>query len=145
MTNQTARVLQTLCGVVCATVLLAVSSQANEVYSQMGVVVTRSELASQAGVEVMRRGGNAIDAIVSAAFTLAVTYPSAGNLGGGGFAVIHLADGTVATNDHREVAPAQSTRDMFLDSEGQYRPDISLRSHLSSGVPGSVAGLLDIT
>ncbi len=117
---------------------------ANEVRSKYGVVVTRSELASKAGTQAMAQGGNAIDAIVSAAFALAVTHPAAGNIGGGGFVVIRLADGTTITNDHRERAPSAAFRDMFLDDEGEYDPNKALRSHLSSGVPGSVAGLLDV-
>ena len=105
---------------------------------------SRSMLASEAGVDAMKQGGNAVDAAVTTAFVLAVTYPSAGNVGGGGFAVIRLPDGTVYTNDHREVAPANASRDMFLDEKGEYVAQRARASHLSSGVPGSVAGLLDI-
>ena len=115
---------------------------ANEVHAKKGVVSTRSELASQAGVDAMQKGGNAIDAIVASAFTLAVTYPSAGNLGGGGFLVFRQHDGSTFALDFREVAPASSSRDMFLDDDGDYDPDVALRSRLASGVPGSVAGLL---
>ena len=119
------------------------SLSANEVRSKYGVVVTRSEFASKAGTQALAQGGNAIDAIVSAAFALAVAHPSAGNLGGGGFMVIRMADGTVITNDHREVAPIAAFRDMFLNEDGEYDPEKALRSHHSSGVPGSVAGLLE--
>ncbi len=122
-----------------ATLLLA-----NEVHGRNAVIATRSSFASESGIEVMRAGGNAVDGIVAATFTLAVTYPAAGNLGGGGFAVIRLADGTVISNDHREVAPSGAHRDMFLDEDGNYNSALSLSSHLASGVPGSVAGLLDI-
>lgn len=115
---------------------------ANEVFAEKGVVSTRSELASQAGVNAMQKGGNAIDAIVASAFALAVTYPSAGNLGGGGFIVFRQHDGSTWALDFREIAPAESTRDMFLDEEGIYDPDVALRSRMASGVPGSVAGLL---
>lgn len=125
-------------------IFLSVWATASTDYATKGMVVTRSALASEAGIEAMRLGGNAIDAMVAASFTLAVTHPSAGNLGGGGFMVIRLADGTVITNDHREVAPAAATRDMFLDKEGEYVSELSLHSHLASGVPGSVAGLLDV-
>lgn len=117
---------------------------ANEVSSKYGVVTSRSEFASRAGTQMLAQGGNAVDAIVAAGFALAVTYPSAGNLGGGGFMVIRMADGTTVTNDHREMAPSGAYRDMFLDDEGEYDPIKALRSHLASGVPGSVAGLLDV-
>lgn len=132
------------CALVCLALLIEASSIANEVTSQYGVVTSRSEFASRAGTQALAQGGNAIDAIVAAGFALAVTYPSAGNLGGGGFMVIRMADGTVATNDHREMAPNAAFRDMFLDDNGEYDPQKALRSHLSSGVPGSVAGLLDV-
>ena len=107
-----------------------------------GAVSSRSMLASNAGLDVLREGGNAVDAAVATAFALAVTYPSAGNIGGGGFIVIHLPSGEVVTNDHREKAPIKASRDMFL-VDGEYDPRLALASHLSSGVPGSVAGLLD--
>ena len=132
------------CTSVCLAGLYGTNSVANEVSSEYGVVASRSEFASRAGTQALALGGNAIDAIVAAGFALAVTYPSAGNLGGGGFMVIRMADGTVATNDHREKAPNAAFRDMFLDDDGEYDPQKALRSHLSSGVPGSVAGLLDI-
>ena len=118
------------------------SSNANEVQASKGVVASRSELASQAGIDAMKQGGNAIDAIVASAFTLAVTYPSAGNLGGGGFLIFRQHDGTTEALDFREVAPAASTRNMFLDEDGNYDPDVALRSRMASGVPGTVAGLL---
>ena len=108
-----------------------------------GVVASRSPLASEVGVEVMKAGGNAIDAAVAVGFALAVTYPSAGNLGGGGFMVIRLANGDVVANDHRETAPAQASRDMYLDEEGELVAGLSTASHLAVGVPGTVAGLLD--
>ncbi|MEO0975354.1 MAG: gamma-glutamyltransferase, partial [Pseudomonadota bacterium] len=92
----------------------------------------------------MRQGGTAVDAAVATGFALAVAYPSAGNLGGGGFMVIHLADGTLATNDHRERAPFGASRDMYLDEKGDVIAGLSRESHLASGVPGTVAGLLDV-
>lgn len=119
-------------------------TQGNTVVVENAAVSSRSMLASEAGVEAMRAGGNAVDAAVTTAFVLAVTYPSAGNLGGGGFAVIRTPDGDVFTNDHRERAPNDATVDMFLDEAGEYVADRALRSHLSSGVPGSVAGLLAV-
>ena len=117
-------------------------ANANEVQAKNGVVASRSALASEAGIKAMKQGGNAIDAIVASAFTLAVTYPSAGNLGGGGFLVFRQHDGSTWALDFREVAPVASTRDMFLDEDGNYDPEIALRSRMASGVPGSVAGLL---
>ena len=109
-----------------------------------GVVASRSPLASEVGVEILKRGGNAVDAAVAVGFALAVTYPSAGNLGGGGFMVIRLADGATTTNDHRETAPAKARRDMYLDENGEVVDGLSTSSHLAAGVPGSVAGLLDV-
>lgn len=106
-----------------------------------GAVASRSALASQVGVEIMQQGGNAVDAAVAVGFALAVTYPSAGNLGGGGFMLIHAPQGVFAL-DFREKAPASATADMFLDKQGQPVPNLSVTTPLSSGVPGSVAGLL---
>ncbi|MYD43583.1 MAG: gamma-glutamyltransferase [Gammaproteobacteria bacterium] len=137
------RLIGTWCGL-AVTAFCANLLYANSIEVANAAVSSRSMLASEAGVAAMRAGGNAIDAAVATAFTLAVTYPSAGNLGGGGFAVIRFATGEVFTNDHRERAPSNATRDMFLDDNGQYVPDRARRSHLASGVPGSVAGLLDI-
>ena len=115
-----------------------------EVRGKTGMVASRSALASQVGADILRRGGNAIDAAVATGFALAVTYPSAGNIGGGGFMVIRLADGTLVTNDHRERAPAGADHDMFLDADGDLIEGLSTHSHLAVGVPGSVAGLLDV-
>ena len=109
-----------------------------------GMVASRSALASDVGAQILADGGNAIDAAVGVGFAMAVTYPSAGNIGGGGFMVIHLADGTVVANDHRERAPGAASKDMFLDEEGQVVKGLSTASHLAVGVPGSVAGLLDV-
>ncbi|MDE0645072.1 MAG: gamma-glutamyltransferase [Gammaproteobacteria bacterium] len=127
---------------VVITFIYPVLINANEVSSFLGVVSSRSELASQAGIKALEQGGNAIDAAVATAFTLAVTYPAAGNLGGGGFMVVYLADGSSYALDFREMAPAAATRDMFLDENGDYNSERALRSRMSSGVPGSVAGLL---
>jgi gamma-glutamyltranspeptidase/glutathione hydrolase len=110
--------------------------------AQNGMVVSADLRASQAGVEVMRAGGNAADAAVATGFALAVTFPVAGNIGGGGFMVLRMPDGTATTIDYRETAPAGASRDMYLDSTGAFVPALSQRGHLASGVPGSVAGLL---
>jgi gamma-glutamyltranspeptidase/glutathione hydrolase len=105
-----------------------------------GMVVTTDELASQIGVDVLRAGGNAVDAAVAVQFALAVVNPEAGNIGGGGFMVVRLADGTVAALDFREKAPLAATRDMYLDAAGN-PTNGSLEGHTASGVPGSVAGM----
>ena len=114
------------------------------VYGENAMIASRSELASAAGIEIMKDGGNAIDGAVATAFALAVTWPSAGNIGGGGFAVVRLEDGMVVTLDFRETAPAAAHRDMYLDEDGNEVPEWSRASHLASGVPGSVDGLLTL-
>lgn len=114
----------------------------NVAEGQQGVVASRSIIASQVGVDIMQQGGNAVDAAVAVGFALSVTYPSAGNLGGGGFMLLHTQDGQTHALDFRETAPAKSTESMFLDSEGNVVKGLSVASHLSAGVPGSVAGLL---
>ncbi len=114
------------------------------VFGESGMVATRSALASQVGADILAKGGNAIDAAVATGFALAVTYPSAGNLAGGGFMVIRLADGTIIANDHRERAPLAATRNMYLDKDGNVVPELSTHSHLAVGVPGTVDGLLDV-
>jgi gamma-glutamyltranspeptidase / glutathione hydrolase len=108
-----------------------------------GMVVSQEMLASEAGASILRQGGNAVDAAVATGFALAVTLPQAGNLGGGGFMLVHLAQAnkTIAI-DYREMAPALSHRDMFLDTQGEPDPELSRFSALSSGVPGTVAGLI---
>ena len=113
----------------------------SEVTFQHGVVVSANRIASEVGCDVLRRGGNAVDAAVATAFALAVTHPAAGNLGGGGFLVAALPDGTATTFDFRETAPDAATDDMFLDSGGNYDPERHHRGALAVGVPGSVAGL----
>jgi len=104
------------------------------------MVSSNSDLASAAGVEILKAGGNAVDAAVAVGFALAVTYPFAGNIGGGGFMTIRMADGRTAALDYREVAPLAATRDMYVDSAGQLTGD-RLLGHRASGVPGAVAGL----
>ncbi|MCC6242870.1 MAG: gamma-glutamyltransferase, partial [Gemmatimonadaceae bacterium] len=105
------------------------------------MVVSASPYATDAGLAVLRNGSNAVDAAVAVAFTLAVTYPTAGNIGGGGFLVARIGGQNVAL-DFREVAPAGASRDMYLDSSGQLT-DRSLTGALAAGVPGSVAGLYE--
>jgi gamma-glutamyltranspeptidase/glutathione hydrolase len=111
------------------------------VHSSNGMVVTANELATKVGVEILKKGGNSIDAAVAVGYALAVTFPGAGNIGGGGFMVIHLADGRNTTIDFRETAPSAAYEKMYLDKEGNYIPNSSQVGWLSSGVPGTVAGL----
>ena len=110
--------------------------------ARQGMVVSSEPNASQAGIEILKQGGNSIDAAVAVGFALAVTHPQAGNIGGGGFMVIRMADGTTTTFDYREKAPAKSAKDMFLDDKGNYVPEKSQEGYLACGVPGSVAGML---
>jgi gamma-glutamyltranspeptidase/glutathione hydrolase len=106
------------------------------------MVASNAPLASAAGVEIMRQGGNAVDAAVAVGFALVVTWPEAGNIGGGGYMVIRMADGRSAALDYREVAPLAATRDMYLDAQGNLT-DRSVVGHLAVGVPGAVAGLAE--
>ena len=110
------------------------------VHARHAIVVSVHELASQVGVEIMRAGGNAVDAAVATGFALAVVHPAAGNLGGGGFMLLRLADGKVHFVDFREKAPAAATANMYLDSHGDVSDDAWL-GYRAIGVPGSVAGL----
>ncbi len=114
-------------------------------YFQNGCVVSASSIASQIGVDILQKGGNAFDATVATGFALAVTYPQAGNIGGGGFMVARSAnDGQAFTLDFRETAPGQAFSSMFQDDEGNVIPGMSVRTHNSAGVPGTVDGLLRI-
>ena len=112
------------------------------IFAENGMVVSTSKQASEIGIRILKEGGNAIDAACAVGFALAVTSSSNGNIGGGGFMVTYLADGTVFTLDYREKAPAAAYRDMFLDDNGDVIKDMSLKTRASSGVPGSVDGLL---
>ena len=108
-----------------------------------GVVVTRHYLASDVGAQILKEGGNAFDSAIAVAFALAVVNPSAGNLGGGGF-VVYLKNNKLFTIDYREKAPIKSSRDMYLNSEGDVIKGLSLESYLASGTPGTVAGLIQL-
>ncbi len=107
------------------------------------MVVSNSREASEAGDEILREGGNAVDAAVATGFALAVTHPIAGNIGGGGFMVIRLPDGRAFALDYRETAPAAATRSMFLGADGKVVPMRSREGHLAAGVPGAVAGMTE--
>jgi gamma-glutamyltranspeptidase/glutathione hydrolase len=119
----------------------SVRAQTGQVCSRDGVVVTASAPATAVGVEILRRGGNAVDAAVAVGFALAVTHPQAGNIGGGGFMLVRLESGKADCIDFRETAPLASSRDMYLDSLGKPVENMSLLGAMASGVPGTVAGL----
>ena len=105
------------------------------------MVVTVHQLASKAGVDIMKKGGNAVDAAVAVGFALAVVHPQAGNLGGGGFMTIRFADGRRTFLDFRETAPRAASRDMYLDKDGKIVEGLSTVGWLAVGVPGTVSGL----
>lgn len=111
------------------------------VTASKGAVVSAHPLASKVGLQILQQGGNAVDAAIAVQLALAVVYPGAGNLGGGGFLVAHLQDGKNIAIDYREMAPAAATRDMYLDSAGNPVMELSQSGALSAGVPGTVAGL----
>jgi gamma-glutamyltranspeptidase/glutathione hydrolase len=106
-----------------------------------GMVVSANSFASEVGIAILKKGGNAIDAAVAVQFALAVVYPNAGNIGGGGFMVYRSATGESNTLDYREKAPSIASKDMYLDSLGNPITKLSLNGHLAAGVPGSVAGM----
>ena len=112
------------------------------VISNSGMVASDNDLATEAGIQILKEGGNAIDVAVTVGFTMAVTSPRAGNIGGGGFMLIYLADTKkVVSIDYREKAPKAATRKMFLDEYGNIDSEKSRHSYLAVGVPGTVAGL----
>ncbi|MGF3027499.1 gamma-glutamyltransferase [Methylobacterium aquaticum] len=119
----------------------ALAASRAPVAAEHGMVVTAQHLATQVGVDVLKQGGNAIDAAVAVGYALAVVYPAAGNLGGGGFMTIQRADGSRTFLDFREKAPLAATRDMFLDKAGNVVKGASTKSFLAVGVPGTVSGL----
>jgi len=123
------------------TALGAVGASQAPLGAEHGMVVSSHRLASEAGVAELRKGGNAVDAAIATAYALAVTFPEAGNLGGGGFMLIRMADGRETFIDFRETAPAAATRTMFLDASGKPVPLLSTRGYLAAGIPGTVAGL----
>jgi gamma-glutamyltranspeptidase/glutathione hydrolase len=120
----------------------SLSASTHPVHAQHGIVVSVNELASRVGVEIMQVGGNAVDAAVATGFALAVVHPPAGNIGGGGFMLIRMADGKTHFLDYREKAPAAATRDMYLDAQGNVIDGASEIGYKSIGVPGSVAGMV---
>ena len=121
--------------------LAARAASVAPVGAEHGMVVTAQHLATKVGVDILKKGGNAVDAAVAVGYALAVVYPAAGNLGGGGFMTIHFADGRNRFLDFREKAPLAARPDMYLDAAGDVVRDASTRGHLAVGVPGTVAGL----
>src|SRR5436309_3574633 len=124
-------ILLVLCG-------LATGAPIHPVHAQHAIVTSVHELASRAGTEMMQAGGNAVDAAVATGFALAVVHPQAGNIGGGGFMLIRMADGTVRFIDYREKAPAAATAGMYLDASGNVIENASLVGYKAVAVPGSV-------
>lgn len=112
--------------------------------TDQAMVVSAHPLASAVGAKVMEEGGNAVDAAIAVEFALAVVYPDAGNIGGGGFMIIRQDDGSTAALDYREEAPAAAHRDMYLNEEGEVIEGLSVKGHLAAGVPGTVAGMVQL-
>lgn len=126
--------------VMAASPAVRAASQA-PVAAQNGMVVSAQHLATRIGVDVLKRGGNAVDAAVAVGYALAVVYPAAGNLGGGGFMTVQLADGRKTFLDFREKAPLAATANMYLDKDGNVIKGLSTNGHLAVGVPGTVSGM----
>ena len=148
MRSTSTKVLLTI--IICFSLLYTAQSQQINAYnytlqknlfSSKGAVVSAHALASEAGAVILAKGGNAIDAAIAVQLALAVVYPNAGNIGGGGFMVAHLKDGRNISIDYRETAPANASRDMYLDATGNPQMNLSQDGHLSAGIPGTIAGL----
>src|SRR4051794_13992943 len=131
----------TALAVAAAFVIVAEAASVAPVAAERGMVVTAQHLATEVGVDVLKKGGNAIDVAVAVGYALAVVYPAAGNLGGGGFMTIQLADGRKTFLDFREKAPLAATPNMYLDAAGNVIKDATTTGHLAVGVPGTVSGL----
>ncbi len=138
MANRT--VVIALAALLSAASFLPAQSDLESVRGQHGMVASSSEIATRVGVDILRKGGNAVDAATAVGLALAVTHPTAGNIGGGGFMLIRMSDGRCAAIDYRETAPAAATRDMYLNGKGEVVPGASTVGHRAVGVPGSVAG-----
>jgi gamma-glutamyltranspeptidase/glutathione hydrolase len=118
--------------------------EGRNIVADSGMVVSAHPESSRIGVAILKKGGNAVDAAVATEFALAVCYPEAGNIGGGGFMLVRESDGSTDLVDYREKAPLQASRDMYLDSSGSVVEGLSTETHLASGVPGTVEGLYNI-
>ena len=130
--------------IIIITLVSLIFCQIPDAMGRKGAVTSSNEYATQVGIDILKAGGNAIDAAVAVGFALAVTHPGAGNIGGGGFMVVHRYNGEVITIDFRETAPLKAHRDMFLDSTGNVISGKSWNTALASGVPGSVDGFSKI-
>ena len=119
------------------------SSSPKGLVADHAMVVSAREEASKIGIEILKQGGNAFDAMMATEMALAVTFPFAGNLGGGGFMVYRMADGRIGSLDYREKAPSAATKDMYLDKDGNVIPQLSTQGMLASGVPGTLAGIFE--
>ena len=139
MSNLRRTILALVCSVSTCSAQISVLKPA---FGRNGMVSTSDSIASAVGISIMKDGGNAVDAAVAIGFVLAVTYPQAGNLGGGGYYMIHLSDGRNYAIDARETAPSRASRDMYLDRAGNVDNRKELVGGLSVGVPGNVDGLL---
>ena len=128
---------------ICSVFVVSANASMRPAHAQKAMVASIHSLATDAGVEVMQQGGNAIDAAVATGFALAVVHPQAGNIGGGGFMLIRMADGKLHFLDYREKAPAAATVDMYWDKQGNVVPGLSTVGYKAIGVPGSVAGMVD--
>ena len=144
------RILFCFCWFICSQTFIRCTQQGMEnvpldpvvgVVADSAMVVSAHPLASQVGVDILKQGGNAVDAAIAVQFALAVVYPAAGNIGGGGFMVIREATGRTDCLDYREKAPLAASRKMYQDENGDVIEDLSTRGHLASGVPGSVDGM----
>ena len=137
----------------CYSILLAVAviacqnkpqtADTRGLVSDSAMVVCAHPLAAQVGMDILKKGGNAIDAVIAVQFALIVAFPEAGNLGGGGFMLVRTKDGVTNALDYREKAPAKAATDMYLDKKGEVVPGLSTVGHLASGVPGSVDGMIE--
>lgn len=137
-----ARFVTALLAVLLTSLLSAIGQAAQPVRAPHAIVVSIRALAAQTGVDIMKAGGNAVDAAVATGFALAVVYPEAGNLGGGGFMLIRMKDGNTHFIDYREKAPAAATANMYLDAHGNLIENASIVGYKAVGVPGSVAGMV---
>src|ERR1051325_627181 len=122
---------------------ITLAASREPVRARHGIVASTNEVASRVGVDIMKRGGNAVDAAIAVAFALAVTHPAAGNLGGGGFMMIRLKNGRPTAIDYREMAPAAATRNIYLDKNGNLIEGEggSIEGYRAAGVPGTVRGM----
>ena len=119
-------------------------AEGRNIFTDSGMVVSAHPESSRIGIAILRKGGNAVDAAVATEFALAVCYPEAGNIGGGGFMLVRQSDGTTDLIDYREKAPLKASRDMYLDASGSVVEGLSTETHMASGVPGTVDGMINV-